>query len=130
LRYRLYDIDRIISRTLSYTLVVGVLAGVYAGVVVGLGSVLRPLTGGSDLTVAASTLVAAAAFRPLSQRVRSVVDRRFNRARYDAARTIEAFSARLREQVDIDALGAELEALVATTMRPAHVSLWVRAGGS
>lgn len=126
LRYRLYDIDRIISRTVSYGLVTGVLAGVYVGLVVLFQRVLGPLAQGSDLAVAASTLLVAAAFVPVRRRVRDAVDRRFNRARYDAARTIEGFSTRLREQVDIDALHAELTDVVRRTMQPVHISIWMR----
>lgn len=126
LRYRLYDIDRIVSRTLSYALITGLLAGAYLGLVLLFQRVTEPFTEGSDLAVAASTLIVAAAFAPVRRRVQSLVDRRFNRARYDAERTIEAFSARLREQVDIDALGTELSALVKNTMQPSSVSLWLR----
>lgn len=128
MRYRLYDIDRIISRTLSYAVITIVLAAVYLGIVVGLQRVLQPLTGGRDLAIAGSTLVVAAAFGPVRRRVQSAVDRRFNRARYDAARTIEAFATRLREQVDIDALGAELTDIVHRTMEPDNASLWLVSG--
>lgn len=126
LRYRLYDIDRIISRTLTYALVTGVLLAAYFGLVLGLGGVARLLTGSTDLAVAASTLVVAAMFRPVLRRVRSRIDHRFNRARYDAAQTIEAFTARLRDEIDIDALGAELRDLVGRTMQPSSVSLRLR----
>lgn len=126
LRYRLYEIDRIINRTLSYSIMTVVLGGAYVGSVVGLGQLVRPLLGGDDVVIAASTLIVAVMFQPLRRRVQRVVDRRFNRARYDAARTIEAFTARLREEIDIDALGAELKSVVGATMQPASVSLWLK----
>ena len=126
LRYRLYDIDRIISRTVSYALLSAVLIGAYVGLVVGLESITRPLTGRSDFAVAASTLIVAALFVPLRRRVQNVVDRRFNRHRYDAATTIEAFTARLRAEVDIDTLAVELKDIVARTMQPSVVSVWLR----
>jgi hypothetical protein len=123
LRYRLYDLDRIISRTLAYGLLTVLLGLGYAAVVLGLG---RLLPEGSGLVVAAATLAAAAAFSPLRRRVQGLVDRRFNRRRYDAARTVETFAARLREQVDLDALEAELLAVVDQTMQPTRASLWLR----
>ncbi len=123
LRYRLYDLDRIISRTLAYAALTVLLGGAYAAVVLGLGQLL-----GQDrsLVVAAATLALAAVFQPARRRVQGVVDRRFNRRRYDAARTIQAFSVRLRQQVDLDALRAELLAVVDQTMQPTGVSLWLR----
>jgi hypothetical protein len=126
LRYRLYDLDRIISRTLAYGLLTVLLGGVYAGVVLGLGQLL-----GRDrsLLVAVATLALAAAFQPARRRVQELVDRRFNRRRYDAARTIESFAARLRQQVDLDALTAELLAVVNQTMQPVQASLWLRPSG-
>jgi len=123
LRYRLYELDRIISRTLAYGLLTVVLGGGYAGVVLGLGQLLGP---DSSLVVAAATLAVAAAFQPTRRRIQQAVDRRFNRRRYDAARTIAAFSARLRQQVDLEALTAELLAVVDQTMQPTRVSLWLR----
>jgi hypothetical protein len=123
LRYRLYDLDRIISRTLAYGLLTVLLGLGYAGVVLGLG---RLLPQGSSLIVAAATLAVAAAFQPARRRVQQVVDRRFNRRRYDAAHTIAAFSARLRDQVDLDTLTAELLAVVDQTMQPTQASLWLR----
>jgi hypothetical protein len=129
LRYRLYDLDRIISRTLAWTLLTLLLTLAYAAVVLGLGR-LPPQN--SNLGVAAATLAVAALFQPLRRRVQQAVDRRFNRPRHDAARLIEAFGARLRDQVDLDAVGGELLAVVDQTMQPTRASLWLRprAGGS
>jgi hypothetical protein len=123
LRYRLYDLDRIISRTLAYGLLTLLLGGGYAVVVLGLGQLLGR---DSSLVVAAATLAVAAAFQPARRRVQQVVDRRFNRRRYDAAHTIAAFSARLRDQVDLDTLTAELLAVVDQTTQPTQASLWLR----
>ena len=123
LRYRLYDLDRIISRTLAYGLLTLLLGGGYAVVVLGLGQLLGR---GSSLVVAGATLAVAAVFQPARRRVQGVVDRRFNRRRYDAARTIQGFSARLREQVDLDALTAELVVVADQTMQPTRVSVWLR----
>jgi len=123
LRYRLYDIDRIISRTVSYGVVTAVLVGVYLGAVFILGS-LPPLEG--ELAVAGSTLLAAALFNPLRRRIQSAVDRRFNRSRFDAQLTMEALSRRLANQVDLTALGLELEHVALQTMQPSNVQVWVR----
>ena len=123
LRYRLYDLDHIISRTLAYGLLTVLLGGGYAGVVLGLGQLLGQ---DSPLVVAAATLALAAAFQPTRRRIQAVVDRRFNRRRYDAVRTIAAFSARLRQQVDLDTLAAELLGVVEQTMQPTSASLWLR----
>src|SRR6266536_1849319 len=123
LRYRLYDLDRIISRTLAYGLLTVLLGGGYAGLVLGLGQLLGRH---SSLVVAGATLAVAAAFQPARRRVQRAVDRRFNRRRYDAAQTIGAFSARLRQQVDLDTLSAELLGVVEQTMQPTSVSLWLR----
>jgi hypothetical protein len=123
LRYRLYDLDRIISRTVAYGLLSILLGLGYAAVVLGLG---RLLPHSSSLVVAAATLAVAAAFQPLRRRVQALVDRRFNRRRYDAARTVEHFAARLRDQVDLDALHGELLAVVDQTMQPTRTSLWLR----
>jgi hypothetical protein len=123
LRYRLYDLDRIISRTLAYALLTVLLGLGYAAVVLGLG---RLLGRNSSLAVAAATLAVAAIFQPLRRRVQTAVDRRFNRRRYNAARVIEAFAGRLRDQVDLDALHGELLAVVDQTMQPMQASLWLR----
>jgi MFS family permease len=122
LRYRLYDIDRLVSRTLSYFVVTGAVAGVYVGVVALIESVLGF---SSSVAVAASTLAAAAAFQPLRSRVQRVVDRRFDRAAYDARRTVEAFSARLRDEVDVDTVRADLLTTVSLAIAPTTASLWV-----
>jgi hypothetical protein len=123
LRYRLYDLDRILSRTLAYGLLTLLLAGSYAAVVLGFGQLLGQ---DSSLVVAAATLVVAAVFQPARRRIQALVDRRFNRRRYDAARTIAAFSGRLREQVDLDTLTAELLVVTDRTVEPTMVSLWLR----
>jgi hypothetical protein len=123
LRYRLYDLDRIVSRTLAYGLLSVLLGGGYAGLVLGLGQLLGR---SSSLAVAGATLAVAAAFQPARRRVQQVVDRRFNRRRYDAAQTIERFSARLRQQVDLDTLTSELLGVVEQTMQPTQASLWLR----
>ena len=125
-KYRLYDIDRLINRTLVYLLLTALLIGVYAALVFLLGRLLDPATGDSALAVAASTLAVAALFQPARRRVQELVDRRFNRRRYDAARTVEGFSGRLRHQVDLDTLSAELLTVVDRTVQPASASLWLR----
>ena len=126
LRHHLYDIDRLLSRTLTYGLLTVVLGLVYAAAVVLLGQALDPQGGDSPLAVAASTLLVAALFQPARRRIQQAVDRRFNRRRYDAAKTIEAFSARLREQIDLDTLSAELLAVIDQTMQPTKASMWLR----
>jgi hypothetical protein len=123
LRYRLYDLDRIISRTLAYGLLTLLLGGGYAVVVLGLGQLLGR---DSSLVVAGATLAVAGLFQPARRRIQAVVDRRFNRRRHDAAATIQAFSDRLRDQVDLDTLSAELLAVVEETMQPNQASLWLR----
>jgi hypothetical protein len=127
LRYRLYDIDRLINRTLVYGLLTAMLAGVYAGLVLVLGQVFGGLGAETpSWVVAGATLAVAALFQPARRRIQAVVDRRFNRQRYDAAKTIEAFSARLRAELDLDTLSAELLAVVDQTMEPTQVSIWLR----
>jgi hypothetical protein len=126
LRYRLYEIDRLVNRTLVYGLLTALLGLVYAAGVFSLGSLLNPTREESQLAVAASTLAVAALFQPARRRVQRLVDRRFNRRRYDAAKTIDAFAVRLRDQVDLDTLSAELLAVVNQTMEPTKASLWLR----
>jgi hypothetical protein len=125
-KYRLYEIDRIINKTLVYGAVTVLLALGYAGLVLGIQAVLPVLARDSAPAVAASTLAMVALFRPLRNRVQSLVDRRFYRRRYDAARTIESFSSRLRQETDLDSTRSELLAVVGDTMQPAHASLWFR----
>jgi hypothetical protein len=127
LRYRLYDIDRLINRTLVYGLLTALLGGVYAGVVLVLGQVFGGV--GKDppsWAVAVATLAVAALFQPARRRIQAVVDRRFNRRKYDAARTVEAFSIRLRDEIDLNALSAELLAVVDQTIQPTRATLWLR----
>ncbi|MGH3418027.1 MAG: hypothetical protein ACRDOD_00285 [Streptosporangiaceae bacterium] len=126
LRYRLYDIDRIISRTLAYAIVTALLAAVYAGPVLLSTQVLRLHT---PVTVAVATLAAAALFNPLRRRVQRLVDRRFNRARYDAEVTVAAFAARLKDSVDLDAVRDDLAGVVTSALEPAHVSVWISRPG-
>jgi hypothetical protein len=127
LRYRLYDIDRLINRTLVYGLLTALLAGVYAGAVLVLGQVFGGV--GRDppsWVVACASLAVAALFQPARRRIQGVVDRRFNRRKFDAVRTVEAFSVRLRDEVDLDALSVELLAVVDQTVQPAVLALWLR----
>jgi hypothetical protein len=127
LRYRLYDIDRIVSRTVSYGLLTAALIGLYLLVVALLRPLLEPLTGSSSLAVAGSTLAVAGVFNPARQRLQGAVDRRFDRARYDAARAVDAFATRLRNQVDLDQVTAGLRETVVATVAPTQVAVWLRA---
>jgi ABC-type bacteriocin/lantibiotic exporter with double-glycine peptidase domain len=126
LRYRLYEIDRIISRVVSYAIITAVLAGVFAGLVL-LASGVLALKG--SVAVAAATLIAAALFNPLRRRVQHVVDRRFNRARYNADLTVAAFASRLKDAVDLDSVREDLATVVQQALEPAHISLWMSERG-
>lgn len=130
LRYRLFEIDRIISRTLSWTLVTGLLGAVFVGLVVGLQALTANATSGNTLSVAASTLIVAALFQPLRRRVQGAVDQRFNRARYDAQRTTEVFAEQVRNEVDLARLSVALMDTVEGTVRPVSSTLWLRGGSS
>jgi hypothetical protein len=125
LRHRLYDIDRIISRTLEYAIVTGLLVGVYAGLVL-LATQALPVSLSTPVAVAVATLAAAALFSPLRRRVQRIVDRRFNRARYDAESTVAAFAARLKDTVDLDSVRDDLAGVVHQALEPAHLSVWIR----
>ncbi len=126
LRYRLYEIDRIVSRTIGWAATSAVLVAVFVAVVLVTQTALSSLTSSNTLAVAVSTLAVAALFQPLRRRVQGRVDKRFNRAHYDAERTVAAFSDRLREEVNLDQLSAETAATVARTVQPASVLLWLR----
>jgi hypothetical protein len=129
LRYRLYDIDRIINRTLVYASLTVILAGIYFGGVTVTQALFQALTGQEQLpqlVVVASTLVIATLFNPLRRRIQSFIDRRFYRRKYDARKTLETFSAKLRNDTDLEALSDDLVGVVRETMQPAHVSLWLR----
>jgi hypothetical protein len=126
LRYRLYDVDLLIKRTVVYGATTAAIAATFFLGIVALQAVLRPLTSGSELAVAASTLASFALFQPIRRRVQDAIDRRFDRSRYDAARTLDSFADRLRDEVDLDALSADLVAAVSRTMAPSHASVWLR----
>jgi hypothetical protein len=126
LRYRLYDIDFLIERTLVYGVTTGAIGLTFFSGIVVLQALLRPFTSGSEVAVAISTLVNFALFQPLRSRVQDAVDRRFYRSRYDAARTVDAFSMRLRDEVDLDAVRDELLDAVGITLSPIHASVWLR----
>jgi hypothetical protein len=122
-RYRLYDIDRLVSRTVSYLIVVGLLFGVYIGCVLLMTTIL-PLRGSVSVVIA--VLIAVALFAPLRSRARATVDKRFNRSRYNAQAVVDAFASRLGEQVSVEAISADLLAAVDQTVQPTHSSLWLR----
>ena len=126
LKYRLYDIDRIISRTLAYAVVTALLIGLYAGLVL---LATRVLSFHTPVAVAASTLAAVALFNPLRRRVQLRVDRRFNRARYDADQMVTAFAARLKGTIDLDSVRDDLAGVVRQALEPAHVSVWINEHG-
>jgi MFS family permease len=126
LRYRLYEIDRLVSRTISYVALSSILVGLFAVLVLLLQAALAPVTGSNELSVAASTLVVASVFQPLRRRIQALIDRRFNRARVDADRTAAAFADRLRDEVDLENLGSEITASVHRAVQPVTVSLWLR----
>ncbi len=126
LRYRLYEIDRLISRTIGWAIVTALLVGAFALLVLGSSAVLEPLTGGNTLAVAGSTLVVAALFTPLRARVQRAVDRRFDRARYDGERLVGAFGERLRDEVDLEVIRADVLGTVDQAVRPTTVGLWLR----
>ncbi len=129
LRYRLYEIDRIISRTIGWALVTGILVAVFVAVVLTLQALLAGFTQGETLAVAASTLAAFALFQPLRRRIQVAVDRRFDRARYDGEQLVGAFGDRLRDEVELDAIRAEIPATIDLAVRPRQVGLWLRSGG-
>jgi hypothetical protein len=126
LRYRLYDIDRIVSRSVAYAAVTGVLAALFVGLVVSLQTALAPVTENSSIAVAGSTLVVAAVFQPLRRRVQGLVDRRFNRARFDADRVATGFAGRIRDQVEAGAVIVALDEAIDRTVQPVSTGIWIR----
>jgi hypothetical protein len=126
LRYRLYEIDRLISRTIAYGLLTVILGALFVAVILVLQALIAPLTGSNELAVAGSTLLVAALFQPIRRRVQQLVDRRFNRSRYDAERTVAEFASRLRDEVDLEQLRAEILATVDAALEPTTSSLWLR----
>jgi len=129
LRYRLYEIDRIISRTIGWGLTTGSVAAVFGLLIVGLQALLEPVTNASTLVVAGSTLVAAALFMPLHRRLQAAVDRRFNRSRVDAQRVVDTFAERLRDRVDLAAVESDIAVTLREALRPGSVTVWVREDG-
>jgi hypothetical protein len=126
LRYRLYEIDRLISRTIAYGVLTAIVGGLFVSFILVFQAVLAPVTQSNELAVAGSTLLVFTVFQPLRRRLQRLVDRRFNRSRYDAERTVAAFASRLRDEVDLEQLRAEIMASVAHTVEPSSVSLWLR----
>jgi hypothetical protein len=129
LRYRLYDIDVVINRTLVYGVTVAIVGAGFVAAALFLQTLLRPITAGSDVAIAASTLATVAAFQPLRRWVQAAIDQRFYRHRYDAARTLDAFAARLRDEVDLDAVRGDLLVAIDSTVRPTHAAVWLREAG-
>jgi hypothetical protein len=129
LRYRLYEIDRIISRTIGYGIVTITLAGIFVGGVLGLQAILAQFTGGNTVAVAASTLIVAALFQPLRGHIQRLVDRRFDRTRYDGQRVVDTFALRLRDEVDLDRLRTAFVATADEAVRPDGASVWLRPMG-
>jgi hypothetical protein len=126
LRYRLYEIDRLISRTIGWGVLTVILGGAFVGLVLGFQTLLAPFTGSNELAVAGSTLLVFSLFQPVRRRVQGIVDRRFNRSRYDAQVAVDAFSARLRDEVDLEILQGSLLTIVETTLEPTTSGLWLR----
>ncbi len=129
LRYHLYDLDRVVSRTVAYSLVIALLGVVFVAVVFGLQALLAPVTSGQTIPVAASTLLVLTLFQPIYRRVRRAVDRRFDRARYDADRTAEAFAGRLRDETNLAAVTSDLTRTTTASLSPATLGIWLRGTG-
>jgi hypothetical protein len=130
LRYRLFDIDRVLSRTIAWAMISTLLVGLFVAAVLALQGLLAPITGGSTLAVAASTLMVAGLAQPVARRVQRTVDRRFFRSRYDAGRATEMLAGRLRSEVDLEAIRDDVAGTIAGTVRPSHAGVWIRRGGS